>query len=91
MGAARKRTRSCSDSMHDPNCPRLGQRSGMSLEAIRARGAQSIGDGRREATGATIAADDATRLHIAHQYRHTHASTQFSVGGRRPLGIAVAH
>ena len=27
MGATRKRTRSCSDSMHDPNCPRLGQRA----------------------------------------------------------------
>jgi RimJ/RimL family protein N-acetyltransferase len=26
MGATRKRTRSCSDSMHDPNCPRLRQR-----------------------------------------------------------------
>jgi hypothetical protein len=27
MGATRKRTRSCSDSMHDPNCPRLDERA----------------------------------------------------------------
>jgi hypothetical protein len=32
MGATRKRTRLCSDSMRDPNCPRLGERSRMTPE-----------------------------------------------------------
>ena len=36
MGATRKRTRSCSDSMHDPNCPRLRQCSRMSPDRIAA-------------------------------------------------------
>ena len=27
MGATRRRTRSCSDSIHDPSCPRLHQRA----------------------------------------------------------------
>ena len=35
-GATRKLTRSCSDSMHDPNCPRLRQCSGMSPERVTA-------------------------------------------------------
>jgi hypothetical protein len=32
MGATRRLTRSCSDSMHDPNCPRLGECCGMTPE-----------------------------------------------------------
>jgi hypothetical protein len=27
MGATRRRTKSCSDSTHDPNCPHLGERT----------------------------------------------------------------
>src|SRR5213079_1731927 len=39
MGATRKRTRSCSDSMHDPDCPRLGQCSGIPPTGAAAAGA----------------------------------------------------